>query len=743
MSTVSLSGSVGLTGSYTVRKSIDPTSHLKGHRQVTARVEIDFPSGVETFTGDGIISLSLLEEANITGKSPLGFVSSNEFALTLNNSSRRFTPKDLSDHTFYRSVFGMFDQNPSTVCKVVDTDQWYIEYGVPYWSGQTYEEFLEYAVPAKKIVIKSNHNETITFSDYFYIYIWGNWWSFYKDFSPITFEPYEAKEFEIIGYDYSGGIEPELYSGFYIYATIDWYEKFDFSIQEIELWDNDSNNLTTTPTSTLYNSGEYYAYSDPEEFYEDQNEPKIVRPGLEIRPYLTVTDGLGTTGEIPLGKFWCGEWDTPTNSLEAKTVAYDRLMNIITLDTPQIPVMTNTTIGQMFARLFRALEFEWNEYIISPALNQHVRVGWFPRDKVGQSLQLLAEAGNCYVSVNRDNQIVVMPNLKSGESIKTYTDKDNIFVINNPQRILDIYTAVKVVYRLPYLKDPDDALLRVDKIFIPANSTTVLDRIDFKADDIPIMQINWVYIYGNYNVPETQFLDLDGATGGTFALDDGSNNWTVGIAFDASAETIKAELEALYGEGNVEVKGRNGEFTITFTLNIQDSGLIANFSTLVGAELPSLRITQPYKPPMKSKVIDISYGATDITLTIQNDGDEDEEINIQVKGIGTGYHDSHRVAKDQGLIDQYGHKELPQENPLVQDRLLAEEYSQLILSFVSDPMVNFEVSFRGDPSLEVGQIITIENEADEIEAVQIVPRRISLSYDRGNLKSNMSGRKVK
>lgn len=647
MGSINFKLSFGVQATATYRKSIDPATYLKGHRQVKVRVEIDFPSGTESFSGNSIKQMTLLEEATSGKQNPLGFVSANELSLSLDNSSGRFTVKD----------------------------------------------------------------------------------------------PLEVE----------------------------------------------------------------------------------IRPGLEIRPFIEIIDGFGSTGEIPMGVFWCGEWEAPTNSLVATTVAYDRLANLITLDTPQIPPMTETTIGEMFGRLFRALGFSSDKYEISPALMQKVLVGWFPRDKVGQSLQLLAEAGNCYVSVNKEDKFVVMPNIKTGFSTKSYTDKNAVFSINSPQRFLELHTAVKVVYRLPYLKDPNEELIRVDNIRIPKNETIVLDRIDFKSEDVPIMEVGWVHIFGEYNLPEIWEVSVGDSTGGTFLLGDGGGEfiqWTDPIAYnlmpeppgrqtqsftgdgstavfqvanyplkqdtvdvwidhveqtngtdytinyatgeitfivppeDGSeivvryfyvADNVKDFLEAVYGEGSITTVTKRGSvYTITFHPSVGNSSLTSNFDELVGVfeSEPYLDIVQEYVSPMNSKVVLISYGATDITLTIQNNGDVDETINIRVKGVGTGYHESHRIAKDEELAAQFGHKEYTQENPLVQTWELAKDYSEKILDFVSDPMSFVEVDFRGDPLLSVGDIITVSDETNEIKGIQIVPRMITTTYE-GRLRATMDARRTK
>ena len=784
MSQVSFNITCGLQGTQQVRKAVNPTNYLAGIRKVNVRVEIDFPHGTEHFSGDDILDMSLLEEASFIGDTPMGAVSSNELSISLNNESRRFSPRDLSNHIFYGSPANIFSKPSNYVWEPKVDNFYYVDYWVYSPSGTSYAEWEEHAFEGHTIAVTSGHDQEITFDD-FWMYITGwYWYSFWENFGPVTFAPFERKIFTLNFGHYSGGEQfPKLFNYFYLEFAKDWVTNFEFTIAKIEVLDEHGNN-TLTKIPTLYPGSAdrlpfraYYSMY-PSEYYEDPDQPLQTKPGLKMRPFVQITDADQAHDEVALGTFWCGEWDTPTNSLEARTTGYDRLMSILTVDTPQIPVMINTTIGQMFARLFRALGLDWTEYIISPALSQSIKVGWFPRDKVGQSLQLLAEAGNCYINVNRNNQIVVMPNTKAGQPSKLYTENDSIFSVNNPQKFLDIYTAVKVVYRLPYLKDPDNTLIRVDNIMIPPGTTT-LDRIDFKPDDTPIMQVDWVYLYGDYNLPEIYNLYLGDSTGGTFKLGkvvipeedfvqssvaeitfqgintvtgegEGSYTppeediiWSSSIAYDIDAESLQGILESLYGFSSINVSKHNEVFTITFPLNEGKNYLRSDFSGLTGETDPYLLVNQEYVPPMNSKIINggISYGATDITLTIENSGNTTEYINIEVKGVGTGFHNSHRVALKEDLIAEYGHKELPLDNPLIQDRSLAQSYSEFILEYVSDPLNRFELDLRGDPTLEVGSIVAISSLVDEIDYTRIVAKTIRSTYIPG-YRSNVSSRRA-
>ena len=481
-----------------------------------------------------------------------------------------------------------------------------------------------------------------------------------------------------------------------------------------------SNELTVS----LNNADRWFTPSNPDRLFD-------VRPGLEIRAYLIIETAGGDV-EVSLGTFYTGEWDTPSNSIEATTTCHDRLMQIINLDTPQIPVMTDTTVAGMFGRLFQGLGLEPAEFVVNASLTQPIKAGWFPRDTVGVSLQVLAEAGNCFVSVDRHNRITVQPNLRSGEPLATFTDQDMLFSVNNPQRINDIYTAIKMQYRVPYLKPANRNLVRADNLVIPDGGIT-LDRIDFHGDDVPVMQVDWVYLYGPEFTGEVWDLfvgEPDGTPSGTFKLYDGTDE-TGNIAHDATNTTIQGELEGIYGAGNAEVSGADRDFEIKFTVGVGRTDLSADFSNLVNLVGSSLLRRTQYSGQIESEVSFIWFGATDIILQVDNDSGYAEEVNLEVKGIGTGHHIGHNVITDAEAVTNYGHKELSLENYLIQSQAVARAYSELLINYVSDPLAMFEINYRGDPAIQVGDIIRVQSTQDKIPATDVMVRRIELNYDGG------------
>jgi hypothetical protein len=71
-------------------------------------------------------------------------------------------------------------------------------------------------------------------------------------------------------------------------------------------------------------------------------------------------------------------------------------------------------------------------------------------------------------------------------------------------------------------------------------------------------------------IGETQELDLDSPSGGTYKLGNGTN-WTANLSHDDSAATIETALEGLYGAGKVTVSRKLKSTLDTFTTTGSDS----------------------------------------------------------------------------------------------------------------------------------------------------------------------------
>jgi hypothetical protein len=140
-----------------------------------------------------------------------------------------------------------------------------------------------------------------------------------------------------------------------------------------------------------------------------------------------------------------------------------------------------------------------------------------------------------------------------------------------------------------------------------------------------------------------------------------------------------------------------------------------------------------------SAITSMQYGAWAITIEIANPG-PDETVSLEVTGRAAGMINSAYTAKDDASVALWGEKKLEIDNVLIQDLNATKTYADMLLNLLKDPYANFSLNIRGDPALEVGDTIKVQDAADKIGDVTLVPIRITLDYD-GALEAKVKARK--
>jgi hypothetical protein len=105
--------------------------------------------------------------------------------------------------------------------------------------------------------------------------------------------------------------------------------------------------------------------------------------------------------------------------------------------------------------------------------------------------------------------------------------------------------------------------------------------------------------YGPHDPPtnEVQVVTITGSpTGGTYTLASTlADDPTATINYNATAATVKTKLEAILGEGNVEVTGSTGgPYTVTYVGDLAEENMPAltlDTNSLTGGTTPSVSIT--------------------------------------------------------------------------------------------------------------------------------------------------------
>lgn len=364
----------------------------------------------------------------------------------------------------------------------------------------------------------------------------------------------------------------------------------------------------------------------------------LLKPKTLFEPYLGVEVSPSTFEMVPMGKFRSTDWNAPSTFVDASITGYDRLYEIGDLEVPLLPVQRNVRIKDLFELLFKAIGLQPDEYDIDPTLTQPVQIGWIPDGKVFDALGVMTEAGNCSITTDRLSRILVRNNFQYiGQPVTKFTDDDHIFEIDNPQRILDTYTHVKVDYKLPSLK-PVQEILVVDDLEIPPGSTTLRN---LKFRDAPVALVTTIQLLNNTSCKVTFF----------------------------------------------------------------------------------------------------EYGAWGMNITINNMSSNTEIVKMTVYGRPVELASSAQTAINYEILAS-GVKEriYSIDNPLIQSPNVAKIYSSAILDYLSDPLANFRMQTRGNPALELRDIIEVESATDKIPLSRVSIMRSSVKFD-GSLSVDIDAKK--
>lgn len=107
-------------------------------------------------------------------------------------------------------------------------------------------------------------------------------------------------------------------------------------------------------------------------------------------------------------------------------------------------------------------------------------------------------------------------------------------------------------------------------------------------------------------------------------------------------------------------------------------------------------------------ITDAKYFAYGCKITIENTSESAVTCDVIVKAWKWGYSENNSVSvENEALIIEYGKKEEKFENHLIQTRSAAQNIADKLLANYSIPRRDMSLNWRGDPRLELGDIIEV------------------------------------
>lgn len=135
----------------------------------------------------------------------------------------------------------------------------------------------------------------------------------------------------------------------------------------------------------------------------------------------------------------------------------------------------------------------------------------------------------------------------------------------------------------------------------------------------------------------------------------------------------------------------------------------------------------------------VRYGTNEMTLTINNN-DTPMTITVLVTGKEMTLNKVSKTFTNTNLNPQIT-RSTPIDCTLIQSEANATTIGEDFLTYVSDPTSNLIIRSRGDPALELLDLITVDDAADHLPSTNAIIYRNTLTWD-GALTSTISARKV-
>lgn len=361
-----------------------------------------------------------------------------------------------------------------------------------------------------------------------------------------------------------------------------------------------------------------------------------LKPGVRLYPYIGLELLPNQFEFVPMGKFISSDWTMPEQSVFASITGYDMLYELAQQPTPKVPVVTNTTIKGLLETIFFAYGLSPSDFVIDDTLTQPIQMGWLPRGNLFDALGTISEAGNCAITTDRYNRIIVKSNFQEPEPIAEITSDKDVFELTNPHSYMSVYSGVKVGYKMPVASEIKQ-VLSATGLEVQAGVTT-LKNIPFSQG--PVIRLEYYRIKQNSNI----------------------------------------------------------------------------------------------------KILSIVNDAWTCDIVVQNLSSSPKKIDIEAYGLTVETLDVEFTLTDSKAANMIGKRIYEVNNPLIQSDNVAKLYARSLLEYLKQPDATFKGKIRGNPALELFDIVKADNVAANMNNIIICPTRFEYRYD-GSLEVTIEGRK--
>ena len=390
----------------------------------------------------------------------------------------------------------------------------------------------------------------------------------------------------------------------------------------------------------------------------------LIKPNRRIRAWLGVEHEDGAKEWVPLGVFWCGDWEAPEDELYAQTRGRDRLelLRKSTYSTSQVQI--SKTLYDLAIAVLQDAGLKPNEYWVDDELKEFVvSYAYFEPQSHREALRKIAEA--CLGQV--------------------FCDRNGVLRIEGPS-----YTERRTEEQLGtyFLEGAYPAEI------------TALEVYGIGPDDY-------------------------------FSKDNPSKS-------DEMANYIEVETQPLRPVAVAEEVYRSNE-----VINIPAGG--TKILTVYYNKTPCIEATASLEGATNTVIQSATYYAWGANIKLYNAGDTAENVILVINAKPLEVKNKEKaIAQDEVSIRENGliRYTFPG-NPLVQTLSVAQTIANKLLQLYKDSRRDVEIEWRGNPALELGDIILIsdyQRGREDIRGFYYITKQ-ELEWD-GALRAKLEGRRA-
>lgn len=345
-------------------------------------------------------------------------------------------------------------------------------------------------------------------------------------------------------------------------------------------------------------------------------------PEVLIEVFLYLEIAPDSFEEIPMGRYWTGEWKAPYSSLTTTVTCYDMLYKIKQLPIPQLPIFFRKRVRDVLKALFHALGLVENvDYVLQASLLQPVSLGWLDGQRVYDALEEITVAGACVIGVDKQGKIFVRSIYTFVENDMPLTGHEQVIAPETELNYLKAFTTAEVLFKIPSIRTNVTEVLSVSSLTIRP----------------------------------------------------GLNEFT-GLVFNTTPVAAVT---------NIAVTGGRG-------ITIEEA----------------------------------STGTRFLNVQIRSTHTQTQEVRLEAYG-----HLFARADTNVAFPAKATDKMLIIDNSLIQDRQVALEYKAVLQNFLDTPTTQILTEIRGNPAIELFDVISYENPYDYLPQKDILPIRFYYTYD--------------